>query len=1490
MYLADSRVNSLGTIARVFDPSGTGGQVTIPINNASLSSLYSRIFLWLEIWFQEIVPTVTTEPFDGSSALENKSSVVPYSGGVQNSTTLTNELYDSTYGSETTRRIQVRWRIRQTEGIDLTPSIVEASSISFGTYTGPSISGTLIIPKPTGLTGSIVSASSTTQMTGVTTTNLYPGMLLTKTSGTPGVFCTGTTTVASIDAPSASNAGIITITSSNTTSMVAGLLTFSATAFTHGTVFTTGQTITSSIFTTPITISGSPTTVTASGLDLYVSYPITSTIAVNTNTNRPVIASAVNVGSLSTAPDSYFYKITAVDSNLVTPTESVTSVISPQIQGGLLSALVVGSTGTLAASRFNKITWTTIPAALKYNIYRTVVATSTVANSNFATAQLVDTITLSAANSLTVATGLTGTTGTVTTLSSSTSVTGDVTAYNYNVTLITTTNLRPGMILTSASSPYTGGTHTILKIVTAGSSSNGTINVTSTATPLDSTAYTGWTASLPATPQYFDANTSYTAAAMTQPATRTTTGVYGTGIAPFETPSGGAADTRVFAQGGRVEVSFTATTVSSSANLVISANTLSSGGYLQVGQRITGPNIPDGTTIASITTAYVAATGGTYVLSSAATASGTNKYYAWFTSSKTFRRANQLTDFAKFYDPFVYVAGDGNSTDAGTLNTVDGRVYAHPLGYYNYNSGTAQFTDARSVVSAINSGTATFNSDITTTNLTSAIILKISAATSSAGLSISGGNASDIDLTLTAKGAGVIAAGSNLRVPSTTSAAAPPYSFTGQTSTGIYYVNNPGGSSQVGISGDGSNIVLFGNPVTTFASALTSIGIVTGTAHASTGTAVGGSGIGSGRYLGTTANANPTGGTYISGDYVLDSYGYVRVYNGSSWILAGTNVGDVHTWAALQTFTTSITINSSSAGSYGLNLDTGTGTFTIGTAANWTQTISGVKFLPQNIAASVAGTTLLNAANLEIGGIPTKSGTVSNLVLTNSYGIKIKSSSTTAVNAYGVYIDAPTGATTINNALYVASGVSTFAPTTASSSTTTGAVVIAGGLGVGGTVTAASFAGPHNGTVGASTASTGAFTTLTANGAVTLTQNTASTTTGTGTLVVTGGVGVSGTVTAAGFAGPLVGTVGAGTASTGAFTTLTANGAVTLTQNTASTTTGTGTLVVTGGVGVSGTVTAAGFAGPLVGTVGAGTASTGAFTTLTANGAVTLTQGTASTAIGTGTLVVTGGVGVSGAVWAGGFNGAIGAGTAAAGAFTTISASGLITATGGLSGAMNGTVGAGTPTTGAFTTISASGLITATGGLSGAMNGTVGAGTPNTGAFTTISASSTVSGGVAPRCVIPASSFVPSGTAGPALAYISTGNDKYELQYTDGADKIAYVSLSVPYNYGGGSIVFRVYWYISTLTNSQVRWEVWAATTTGSNAVNASPSQVAAAEVGATTGAVANNLIISTITWSTSLPAAGSLLYLGLKRASTAANDTSTASANVQAVALEFGS
>jgi len=65
----------------------------------------------------------------------------------------------------------------------------------------------------------------------------------------------------------------------------------------------------------------------------------------------------------------------------------------------------------------------------------------------------------------------------------------------------------------------------------------------------------------------------------------------------------------------------------------------------------------------------------------------------------------------------------------------------------------------------------------------------------------------------------------------------------------------------------------------------------------------------------------------------------------------------------------------------------------------------------------------------------------------------------------------------------------------------------------------------NNVNIGASTRGSGAFTSLTANSAVTLTANTTSSGTSSGTLVVTGGVGVSGTVHAGAFNGPLTGTL-----------------------------------------------------------------------------------------------------------------------------------------------------------------------------------------------------------------------------------------------------------------------------------------------------------------------------------------------------------------------------
>jgi len=98
------------------------------------------------------------------------------------------------------------------------------------------------------------------------------------------------------------------------------------------------------------------------------------------------------------------------------------------------------------------------------------------------------------------------------------------------------------------------------------------------------------------------------------------------------------------------------------------------------------------------------------------------------------------------------------------------------------------------------------------------------------------------------------------------------------------------------------------------------------------------------------------------------------------------------------------------------------------------------------------------------------------------------------------------------------------------------------------------------------------------------------------------------TVTATKFAGALNGTVGATTASTGAFTTLTSNGATTFTAGTASTSTTTGTTVITGGLGVSGRINAANFDG----IVGANTAAAGSFSTLSATGVATFSAGTVS--------------------------------------------------------------------------------------------------------------------------------------------------------------------------------------------------------------------------------------------------------------------------------------
>jgi hypothetical protein len=294
----------------------------------------------------------------------------------------------------------------------------------------------------------------------------------------------------------------------------------------------------------------------------------------------------------------------------------------------------------------------------------------------------------------------------------------------------------------------------------------------------------------------------------------------------------------------------------------------------------------------------------------------------------------------------------------------------------------------------------------------------------------------------------------------------------------------------------------------------------------------------------------------------------------------------------------------------------------------------------------------------------TVNGTVSSYLLANSAQLK---TGTTATNTFSIAAyDTDTGPAYVNMLTATAG--------TTPSLTFSGSMIATSATWTNlGTVTTVAINGGtiNSTTIGATTASSGKFTTLDASGATHLVGNftidgantpVAITPTGTSTVSITSAV--TGNINNM--------NIGGTTKAQGAFTSLTANGATTLTASTSSTTTGTGTLVVTGGVGISenlnvgGTATVTGtttlngaltvtganvttnIAPTGTGTVtlspatagtinnmsiGASTRASGAFTSLTANTAVTLTQGTDSSAYNNGTLVVTGGVGISGKVF-----------------------------------------------------------------------------------------------------------------------------------------------------------------------------------------------------------------------------------------------------------------
>lgn len=171
---------------------------------------------------------------------------------------------------------------------------------------------------------------------------------------------------------------------------------------------------------------------------------------------------------------------------------------------------------------------------------------------------------------------------------------------------------------------------------------------------------------------------------------------------------------------------------------------------------------------------------------------------------------------------------------------------------------------------------------------------------------------------------------------------------------------------------------------------------------------------------------------------------------------------------------------------------------------------------------------------------------------------------------------------------------------------------------------------------------------LEAKGNIYANSRVASTSTSTGALVVAGGVGVSGDIWAASLQGTPIG----GTSNSSAyFTTVQASGTIKADGNivagsgvdTVSATTG--ALVIKGGVGMSGNLivggsinnTSIGVYGPAAGYfTNINTSTISATSTIKATGNIVAGSGTASTNTTTGALVVVGGAGVSGDLYLGG--------------------------------------------------------------------------------------------------------------------------------------------------------------------------------------------------------------------------------------------------------------
>lgn len=169
------------------------------------------------------------------------------------------------------------------------------------------------------------------------------------------------------------------------------------------------------------------------------------------------------------------------------------------------------------------------------------------------------------------------------------------------------------------------------------------------------------------------------------------------------------------------------------------------------------------------------------------------------------------------------------------------------------------------------------------------------------------------------------------------------------------------------------------------------------------------------------------------------------------------------------------------------------------------------------------------------------------------------------------------------------------------------------------------------------------------------------------------------------------------------------------------------------------------------------------------------------------------------------------------------------------------------------------------------------------------------SGGVlgawAPRTFVPAEAMYTAGIAGTwaeaALEATDTAISTETRKFDASTDEKVEFKIRVPANYAGGSITIKVQWFANA-TSGNVVWDFQATTVaSGGNLGTAVSSR---GTVTAATNGTANRKNEATITWSSSLPAAGDELLVLFKRDADNGSDTLAVDAELLDLMIEWGS